>query len=122
MQVLYCTGRNLEQMTKRKRQNIALIVLFSAVGLFLLVYYASFINSSEVCGVYIRESGIRSTVYYNYQYVVNDKVYSGSTDESNIKSNLRTIDTLRKFDCVRIEYSRYFPFFSKLADQRILRK
>ena len=102
-----------------KKERIWLLIF--AVS-FLGIYFSSnlfFINSKTTCAHFARISGVRTTDYYHYSYMVDGNQFEYSVSEFNLK--LRDLDSLKKIECVEIEYSVYFPSFSRVVDKRILK-
>ena len=77
-------------------------------------------NSNILCGKIIKiESGVKGGKNIWYSFKVNNK---------NILDNISIgffkkipFDSLKKFDCVKIEVSNYSTFFNRVVDERVLK-
>lgn len=98
-----------------------IILIFILFGLFQLSLQLIYIKSNTTCIKFSKTGGTRSTISYHYLYEVESKLYNSHISEFYIKKNIRNLDSLKKFDCVEIEYSVWFPSFSRVIDKRILK-
>jgi hypothetical protein len=58
-------------------------------------------------------------VKYEFENIEGTK-FSGNIDLKNLK--IRSIDSLKKIECVSVRYSNFSAFFSEIDDQRVLDK
>jgi len=105
------------KLTKKERF-VLLIIIASVLALFLFSKLI-FINAKTTCASFTSLSGVRTTDYYDYSYIADGTQFDGSLSEFNL--SLRDLDSLKKIECVQIEYSVYFPSFSRVIDKRILK-
>jgi len=106
---------------KLNRTVKGVILLILLVGTLQLVIKILLINSNENCGRFYRSGGVRSTITYHYKYYIGGKEYESSISEYNILSEFRSIDSLKKIECIKIKYSKWFPSFSQITDERLLK-
>jgi hypothetical protein len=97
------------------------IGIYAGIILILFLFFKiAFIKSNTVCGKIIGESTTRGATHYKYKFYVNEKVYFATHPYPYFKDNL-TLDSLKKIDCIQIEYSSFSPNISKLVDKRVLK-
>jgi hypothetical protein len=102
-----------------KKSWIIFIIIFSSIiviGLFTEKFAYS--NSKITCAKITREASVKGSksIYYNFE--VDGEVIEGGIGISFLKTI--PLDSLKKIDCIRVEYSEYSTFFNRIVDSRIL--
>jgi hypothetical protein len=103
-----------------KKYKLYFIVILFIVSYYIFVTKIVYINSQTTCGKAIRYGETKGAIYTIFSFTVNKKTYS-CTQSSTFFIDL-PLDTLKKIDCVKIEYSTFLPIFNKVIDERILLK
>ena len=107
-------------LINRKANNIVFAVLL--IGLMGAIFYkVAYIRSVFVCGKIIGISKIKGVSYVNYSFIVNGKKYFESVANHDLKREL-IMDSLKKIQCVQIEYSFISPAINRFSDKRFLVK
>jgi len=106
-------------MKLTKRDRIGLLIIIASVLALFLFSKLIFINAEDTCAHFTSIGGVRTTDYYNYSYIVDGNQFDGSLSDFNL--SLRDLDSLKKIECIQIEYSVYFSSFSRVIDKRILK-
>ena len=93
--------------------------------LLVLVFIISFIISlftftNKSCGKIIDQSRINSCNTFVYTFKVNNKYKTGRIDVGMLKDKIY-FDSLQKFTCLEIEYSKLIPAFNWINDERIIK-
>jgi len=83
--------------------------------IFLNVIY---IKSDTTCAKFFKEGNTRGQKSLHYKYVVDDKKYTYSVSFLYLKN--KSLEDMKKVECVTIEYSVWFPTFSRVIDKRIV--
>ena len=79
-----------------------------------------FLNSKFACAKIIEEIPQAKGGYSaGYVFEVDGKKVKGNVPYSSLKSI--SLDSLKKIECVKIEYSNYSTFFNRVIDNRILK-
>ena len=91
------------------------IIPLSCWIIFLNVIY---INSETTCAKFFKEGNTRGTKYMHYSYTVESKKYTHLVDFMVLKN--KSLEDMKKVECVTIEYSVWFPTFSRVIDKRIV--
>jgi len=108
----------MKEKTK-KEIKISVIIVFTAIVLILIFPRIMYVDSSITCGKIMDRYSIRGTKYFEFNFVVNDKLTHGSISQSFIKKNI-SFDSIKKIKCLKIEYSNYSSFFSRVVDDRVV--
>jgi len=106
-------------MKLRKRDRIGLLIIAVLFGLMQLFLQLIYINAKTTCANFTKLGGTRSVDSYHYIYRMSNITYENHISEGFLK--LRDLDSLKKIECVQIEYSIYFPSYSRVIDKRILK-
>lgn len=92
-----------------------IIIPFICWFIFLKVIY---INSGITCAQFFKEGNTRRQKSLHYEYVVKDKEYTHLVSFMFLKN--KSLEDMKKVECVTIEYSVWFPAFSRVIDKRIV--
>jgi|SRR5690554_1898625 len=80
-----------------------------------------FFGSKKTCSTIIEKKRINNNIgVYAYCYTLEGVVFKQNESIIHIKRDL-SLDSLKKIDCIKVEYSSYFPSISKIVDERVLR-
>lgn len=106
-------------MIKNKyiRQTFIVILVFLlvlGVGKLRNTYLMS--DTRPTCAVFFKVARSSYVDYYYYRYRVESKVFTGSISAGELK--IHSLDSLKKYNCVKIEYSKYSPSYSRVIDTR----
>jgi len=98
------------------------VTLAIAILVLLLFIFGSgvYIKSERTCGTIIEETEIRGARYIRYKFQVDGETIYGSVTSSHIVS--LGIDSLKRIECIEIQYSNFSSVFNRLVDDRILKK
>ncbi len=97
------------------------MVLFILILLiFTSIYEIAFLNTRTVCGRVIGTTKIRGAHYIRYIYEYKKEFYSESIGTSEFRSD-KSLDDLKKMDCIKIECSAWFPSYSRCVDLRVVK-
>lgn len=81
----------------------------------------AFMNSSQTCGRIIEQiSGSRKHCYFKYSFNINDKSYEDVIACIEVKNEF-SLDSLKKIQCIKIEYSLFNEATNRIVDERILK-
>jgi hypothetical protein len=103
-----------------KKYKVYFIIVLIIVCYYFFVTKIVYINSHTTCGKAIRYGETKGAIYTIFSFTVNKKSYS-CTQSSTFFKDL-PLDTLKKIDCIKIEYSTFLPVFNRVVDERILLK
>lgn len=78
-----------------------------------------YIKKEITCATFYDESAVKGTSYLEYKYQVNSEMYYHSVAKSEL--TIKSIDELKQIKCVEIEYSVWFPSFSRVTDKRVIK-
>lgn len=92
-----------------------IIIPFICWFIFLKVIY---INSETTCAQFFDEESVRGAKYMNFKYLVEDKEYNQAVSFMFLKN--KSLEDMKKVECVTIEYSVWLPAFSRVIDKRIV--
>ncbi len=107
-------------LINRRANNLVFVALIiMLIG--LTFYKVAYIKSVFVCGKIIGTSKMRGVSYSNYSFTVNGKKYFDSVANHDLKREL-IMDSLKKIQCVQIEYSFISPAINRFSDKRFLVK
>lgn len=91
-----------------------------SVFVFLLVIGGSelsMLSYRKTCGKFIRKYRVKSSNYYEFEYVADEsKVRSA---RSIIKIKMRDVEKLEKIDCIELVYSNIIPSNFRIIDKSI---
>jgi len=91
-------------------------VLFDNSINIILIY-----SSEKTCSKIIEKKRINNNIgIYTYSYNVDGIMQYSYEPVIHIKRDLN-LDSLKKIECIKVEYSSYFPSISKIVDERVLR-
>jgi hypothetical protein len=82
--------------------------------------YLVYIGSQIECGQVDRIGISKGARYVVLEFEIDNKKYTCSQTNSDFKPF--DIDSLKKIECVKIEYSTFLPVFNRVVDERILLK
>lgn len=100
------------------RYKIFIIIVLVIISYYFFVTKIVYINSQVTCGKAIRYGETKGAVYTIFSFKVNNKKYSCT--QSNTFFIDVPLDSLKKIECVKIEYSTFLPIFNKVVDERLL--
>ena len=95
------------------------IVFFGLMLVAETYTYFFFTKTSKTCATIYKIGTSRWIDYFHYTYVIEGKKYDGSIEVGEIKNI--SLDSLKKIECIKIEYSNYVNSFSRVIDQSILK-
>jgi hypothetical protein len=91
--------------------------------LILLTLYSfeklMYLDSNIACAKFIYQSESRGVKYVHYTVNINEEVHDGSLSMAQLK--IKSMDKLKKIDCLKVEYSNYSSFFNRVVDKRVLK-
>lgn len=96
---------------------IFVILLIAISG--AIFYKVAYFRSTFVCGKIVGTSKMRGVNYLHYSFSIDEKKYFSSFAQYDLKNGI-TIDSLKKVDCIRIEYSFVSKDINRFADKRFL--
>jgi hypothetical protein len=103
---------------KKTWRNLTILM----VCLFLLlisINKLAYISSSSACGTFFRLGETRGAKYLHYEFFIDNVKHEGSI--SRIDLRIKSLDSLKKIDCIQIEYSNFSTYFNLVVDKRILK-
>lgn len=108
---------------KIKNENIRIWLKFSLwiiipLTCWFIFFKVIYINSETTCAQFFKEGNTRGTKYMHYSYIVEGKEYTHLVDFMFLKN--KSLEDMKKEECVTIEYSVWFPTFSRVIDKRIV--
>lgn len=106
-------------MTGKKAWKILAFTFGSLIFILLILKELAFMNSSIVCGKIVNHYKLRGATYIEYEFFADEQKKFGTLNPSDLKSIYW--DSLKKMECVKIEYSNYWTFFNRVIDKRILK-
>ena len=80
-----------------------------------IVYF----HSGFECGKVKRVGISKGARYVVLEFYLDDTKYTCSQTNSDFK--LINLDSLKKIECIKIEYSTILPFFNRVVDMRVLK-
>ncbi len=81
----------------------------------------AFMHSSQTCGrITEKIRAARGHCYFKYSFKVNDRSYENDISCMEIKNEF-SLDSLKKIQCVKIEYSLFNEATNRIVDERILK-
>jgi len=103
-----------------KEYNLKKIVVF--IALFFVIVFVfeklMYVSSEFGCGKFVYSSETRGATYFHYIVTINGEQKKGSISKSELK--VKYLPELKKFDCIKVEYSLINGYFMRVVDQRIL--
>ena len=93
--------------------------VFLLILIFLVIYVVYFSTTEKTCCKIVGVSSIRGGGVILYDYEINHRKHKGSMTVGYFKDEI-SLDSLKKIDCVEMEYSKYLPFLNRITDKRIL--
>jgi hypothetical protein len=96
-----------------------LIIFFGLILIAKIYTYFFFTSTSKTCATIYKVGRNRTVASYHYSYYVNGIIHDGSIETGYIKNI--SLDSLKKIDCIKIEYSNYVYSFSRIIDQSLLK-
>lgn len=85
----------------------------------ILAEKIAYTSTKITCGKIVRQSSIRGAYSVYYTFEVDGISKEGGVGTSFLK-NL-SLDSLKKIECVKIEYSNFSTYFNRVVDERILK-
>ncbi len=109
-------------MEKKLRKQIIYIGIgFATLFLVSIIFKELMLMSAtKTCGYFYKVGTSRYVDYYQYTYSINGNRYNGFITKKELK--IKSINKLKKINCVEIKYSNYINSYSKVVDERILKK
>lgn len=95
------------------------IVFASIIVIGLLIEKLAYTSSKITCGRIIRQSSIRGAWSIYYVFKVEGETIEGGVGTSYLKNI--PLDSLKKIECVQIEYSTWGTSFNRVVDKRLLK-
>ncbi|MNU55783.1 hypothetical protein D3C71_448660 [compost metagenome] len=106
----------LERNSKINRLIFAILV----ISFFGVVFYeVAYFKSTFVCGKIIGTSKMRGVNFLHYSFSIDERSYFSSIAQYDLKNGI-TIDSLKKVDCIQIEYSFISVAINRFTDKRFL--
>lgn len=103
-----------------KKDKKFLVVVFVIFPLIMFIFWQLiFINAGITCAKAIRKSNTKGSDYIHYSYLVNGEAYSAHKSISYFR--ITDLDELKELGCFKIEYSKIFPSFTRIIDERVKR-
>lgn len=106
-------------MSVKKQWLYLIFVIFGLALVMLTLRFVMFSKSSVTCAKITRITRDRSGASIRYFFDVNNRTYLSGL--STISTKNISIDSLKKIDCIQLEYSNYSPFWNRIIDKRILK-
>lgn len=97
---------------------ISIFVAIIIVGRLLDII--AYTNTTSTCAKITKSVSVRGAWSVVYVYEVNGQKNEGAIYTSLLKDI--SMDSLQKIECVKIEYSNYSTFFTRIVDKRILKE
>lgn len=79
-----------------------------------------FVSSSTTCAIFTRTSSVQGFNELNYTFKVNEETYSGQIGLYHLKNKFKSLEEIHKLECVKLEYSNYWPVLNRIIDKRVL--
>ncbi len=95
---------------------IAVSVLVFII-LFFLDDLLMSLSTEKTCAQVVGIHSIRNMEYIEYEYTVNNNVIR--TDQSVLFVGLMNLNSLKKIECIEIEYSTIWPTHNRIIDKRV---
>lgn len=111
------------EMTSNNRK-IKKQILWIIIGFPLFLFLFSFViqffytKSNITCGTFYKKGTSRYIDYYHYYFYADGEKCTGSISEGDLE--LVSLDSLKKMECIEIEYSLYNTIYSRVVDTRII--
>jgi|GEM_PF-2774679 len=102
---------------KENRKLLLIILMVPTVLIGINVFLEA--TSIDGCARIIKTTGSRGTPQYLFRYKVGATHYSGGVYQKKLKPI--GIDSLKKIECIKIKYCKYFPLINSIEDKRVLR-
>jgi hypothetical protein len=96
-----------------------LIIFFGLILIAKLYTYYFFTNTTKTCATIYKVGADRTIESYHYSYSAHGIIHDRSIETGYIKNI--SLDSLKKIECVKIEYSNYVNSFSRVIDQSLLK-
>lgn len=96
-----------------------LIFLFSFITLYLFLNFAVYINSGVTCAKIIGQSESKGASILKYKFILNGDIVYGSENSSKFVDF--SMDSLKKIDCIKVEYSKFWVLFNRIVDKKVLK-
>lgn len=96
------------------------ILFLSFVIVYILHDKVAYINSIKTCAKIGHYSSMRGRKLLIYYFNVNENISVGNIEVIRVKDI--SLDSLKKFECIEIEYSKIWSGINRITDKRILEK
>ncbi len=108
--------RRIELIKKWLKFSLWIVIPVICWFIFLNIIY---LNSKTTCAKFTKEGNTRGTIYIHYLYEVEGEEYIHLIDLMFLK--VKSLEELKRVECVEIEYSVWFPNFSRVTDKRVIK-
>lgn len=109
---------NMKKET-RKELKISLIIVLSIILVGVVLTKVMYLNSSIACGKIVGKYKLRGRTSLEYNFNLDDEIVTDAISIGAIKKDI-SFDSIKKIECLKIEYSNYSTFFSRVVDDRVL--
>jgi hypothetical protein len=106
-------------MANRKTWIVVGVVFLLIISIGLLIEQMAYTSSKIGCAKITRKSAIRGAWSVHYEFEVDGEIMEGGIETGFLKKI--SLDSLKKIECIKIEYSNYSTFFNRVIDKRILK-
>jgi hypothetical protein len=104
-------------------RNYYKLILFISFTLLIFSYLREvilfFSSEQACCEIFEQDNVANNNWVYRYRFNYKDSLYVNYESMVHIKKI--DLDSLIKIECIKVEYSTYFPSISKIVDERVLR-
>lgn len=107
-------------MRNFKSITILLIIFLTIILITLLLETMAFSSASVTCARFTRQASSKGAWYSNYIFEIEGKIVEGSISNEDLKDI--SFDSLKSIECIKIEYSNYYPICNRIVDKRILKE
>jgi len=105
----------------RKELKISFIIIVIIIVFALIFPRIMYVNSSIVCGKVYERHSIRGSDSFDFKFKIDGETLNNNVPVGFIKKNV-SYDSIKKIECLKVEYSNYSTLFSRIVDERVLRK
>jgi hypothetical protein len=96
-------------------------ILFVLLFLFFAFFAknVALISSTKSCAKFVKIWEVKGATLVKYAFKNKEgEIFSGNVDLKDLK--IRSIDSLKKIECVKVRYSNFSAIFSEIDDPRVL--
>ena len=97
------------------------VIIITAIVVIGIVFNTVvYFHSDIACGKVIGQGQTKGANYIRYKFQIGNQTVYGS-ESSSVFVDL-SLDSLKKMDCVKIQYSQFIFDFNRIVDLRILKE